>query len=277
MERPAIGKIVAVGLVVLVVATSVVAAYVLYPRLSGTNQPSEGVQMLSYAFKEYPASASNPEAEVSWFFWVQNVAGKPITSLVGDIQGLPSVKFGRMDWARGYINQSNPLYPNEAGGNLSLRLYQTNQFVIGNQYSITSAAQFSDGSSVQTTEDFTVTNASLGFCGANVNVMKDSFKAVTVSHSVDNSTGEATLEASISARTYSPLVAVLLEVNSGSEWLPFDQDGSPISPSNTLSSGVNVTQTFTWTYLAGTTSSYGVLFVGSCADENGMTSVQVNL
>jgi hypothetical protein len=73
-----------------------------------------------------------------------------------------------------------------------------------------------------------------------------------------------------------PLVAVLLGVNNGSEWLPFDYNGAAIGPSNTLPPGENLTQTFTWAYLAGTMNGYRVLFVGSCADENAMTSTSIH-
>lgn len=75
---------------------------------------------------------------------------------------------------------------------------------------------------------------------------------------------------------HQPAVSIGVGVNDGSVWFPVDLNGKPVSPTNTLPPGENITQTFSWTQIAGRSSYRSIVWVGECAEENGFTSITIN-
>ena len=238
--------------IVIVLAALIVVAAVGGYLLNGLR--TEGrVTLVSSVFGAFPQGSN--VTLVSGVFWVQNTGGKPIVLLTGTIPGLTSMSLSTP------LSLTQTLYPNELG--YFILNYNVNgdasEFAGGTQHTLKMTAIFSDETTGSFEATFTSQECSEG----------SSYRLLTFLEGppVESVSGESNWTLTISTNTTLPVVAVVVGVNNGTLWFPFELNGKPISPSNPLYAGTIITQTFTWKNEAN--SSRITQWVGECPDEGG--------
>jgi len=242
--------------IVIALAAFIVVAAIGGYFLNGL-RPEGRVTLVSSMFGTFPQGSN--VTLVSGVFWVQNTGDKPIVLLTGTIPGLPSMSVSIP------LSLAQTLYPNELG--YFILNYKVtgdaSEFASGTQHTLKMIAIFSD----ETTDSFEATFTSQE-CSEG-----SSYRLLTFWEGppeAESNSGESNWTLTIGTNTTLPVVAVVVGVNNGTLWFPFELNGKPISPSNPLYAGTMVTQTFTWKNEAN--SSRNTQWVGECPDEGGTSS-----
>jgi hypothetical protein len=178
---------------------------------------------------------------------VQNVGNRQIVGLTGRFPGFPPVEFATP--AHRSIGSLVPFYPLEFAYNFTVYKQNQTNFVLGERYDFGLQAAFRGGGSVN--ESFSMIsspplNVRPGYTcgepsGSTSNPLKWSEQYV-----VDNSS-RVNWSFSIKNSGTEDIIMMMVGVNNGTMWSPFQYGGKPVTPSNAFPVGANLTQAFSWT------------------------------